>query len=29
MITRLNHIQNSDILFEFPDDPWAYWDGID
>ena len=29
MITRLNHIDRSDILFEWPDDPWTYWDGID
>ncbi len=28
-ITRLNHVDNSDILFEFPDDHWTYWDGID
>ena len=28
MITRLNRIDNSDILFEFPDDTWTYWEGI-
>lgn len=29
LITRLRHADNDDILFEWPDDPWTYWDGID
>ena len=28
MITRLSRKDQDDILFEWPDDPWAYWPAL-